>query len=101
MEPTPITETVVPAPTAAEAESAPPGGQSTTTVTQSGTMAEPTPWLSTHLSNFLALVLTLSVVYLAYLGDAQAQAALISGFSMLTGLILGSRLSLKIPGKDS
>lgn len=79
----------------------PPVGQATTTVTQTGTLAQPAPWLSRQLTNFLAIVVTISVVYLAYKGDTQAQAALISGFSMLTGMILGSRLALKIPGKDT
>jgi hypothetical protein len=70
----------------------------TQTVTTGPTSAG---WLSSNLRNIIALSLTGVVVYLAVMGNHDANIALVASFSVLMGAIWGERAALKQPGKDS
>ena len=60
----------------------------------------PQGWLSTHLRSGIALALTITICYLAWIGVEQARTALVNGFMLLIGAIWGERAALKRPGKD-
>ena len=60
----------------------------------------PESWMSRHLTNFLTVALTGAVLYLAYIGVSEARMALTSAFTMVVGLVVGSRTALKVPGRD-
>lgn len=57
-------------------------------------------WLSANLRNAIAIALTVTVCYLAWVGVDQARTALVNGFMLLVGAIWGERAALKQPGKD-
>ena len=57
-------------------------------------------WLSANLRNGIAIALTVTVCYLAWIGVDQARTALVNGFMLLIGAIWGERAALKQPGKD-
>lgn len=61
---------------------------------------KPVSWLSEHLRSIVALALCTMVCYLAWQDNQQAQAALISAFGLLVGLIFGEQSALKRPNVD-
>lgn len=72
------------------------------TVTSSVTNDANRPWMSRHLRNIIALLLTLTVVYLAVIvRDQSAIATVVASFAILAGAIWGARDALKIPGRDN
>lgn len=60
-----------------------------------------TPWLTRHLTAIIVILLTGVVCYLAVRGDRDAIVALMGSYATLIGVQFGSRVALKIPGKDS
>jgi hypothetical protein len=76
----------------------PQGPERTTTTTEEPVLLPaPPPWLSTQLRNLLLSVVTVTVVYLAYIGEEQARQSLYSAFTLLAGMLFGERAALRSP----